>query len=121
VDRPLDIWRRYWSSFDRLFLPWISDFSMFEAYHRSVESGFWTHGAPAAARAQQWWISLFVVPLFRDWRYGWGVLTRIGEHQRSTFAWNGLIIGIMVWASQDMIVSLRAGAWVHVLSIALHC
>ena len=28
-----------------ILLPWISALSMFDAYHRSVESGFWSHGA----------------------------------------------------------------------------
>lgn len=97
-----------------MLLPWISDFPMFEAYHRSVESGFWAHGAPTEARAQQiWWISLFG-PTLQNLAIWMGVLTRIGDRQRSTLAWNGLIVGVLLWAPQDMMVSLRAGASVHV-------
>lgn len=97
-----------------VLLPWVSDFSMFDTYHRSVESGFWSHGAPSAAHAQQvWWISLFG-PTVQGLALWMGALTRIGDRQHSTFAWGWLIIGVIVWAPQDMLVSLRAGAWVHV-------
>ena len=97
-----------------ILLPWISALSMFDAYHRSVESGFWSHGAPAEARSQQvWWISLFgpTAQVLAIWM---GALIRIGDLHRSTFVWNWLIIGVIVWAPQDMMVSLRAGAWIHV-------
>lgn len=97
-----------------ILLPWISALSMFDAYHRSVESGFWSHGAPAKARSQQvWWISLFgpTAQVLAIWM---GALIRIGDLHRSTFVWNWLIIGVIVWAPQDMMVSLRAGAWIHV-------
>ncbi len=43
-----------------------------------------------------------------------GVLTYVGDRYRSTFAWMWLIIGVAVWAPQDMLISLRAGAWIHV-------
>jgi hypothetical protein len=95
-------------------LPWIGGFPMLDAYHRSVESGFWNHGAPSEARAQQiWWISLFG-PTVQSLAIWMGALTRIGDRHRSSFAWAWLIIGVMVWAPQDMLVSLRAGVWIHV-------
>lgn len=97
-----------------ILLPWIGNLSMFDAYHRSVESGFWNHGAPAEARTQQvWWISLFG-PTVQGLALWMGALTRIGDRQRSTFVWTWLIIGVMVWAPQDMMISLRADAWIHV-------
>ena len=97
-----------------ILLPWISDLALFDAYHRSVESGFWRHGAPSEARAQQvWWISLFG-PTVQTLAIWMAVLTRIGDCHRSPFVWMWLTIGIMVWAPQDILVSLRAGAWNHV-------
>ena len=97
-----------------ILLPWISALSIFDAYHRSIETGFWTHDAPSAARNQQvWWISLFG-PTVQSLSVWMGALTTIGDRQRSTFAWGWLIVGVAVWAPQDMLISLRAGAWVHV-------
>ncbi len=37
-----------------------------------------------------------------------------GDRYRSRFAWTWLIAGILVWAPQDIAISLRANAWVHV-------
>ena len=97
-----------------ILLPWIGNLSIFDSYHRSLESGFWTHGAPAEARAQQvWWISLFG-PTVQELALCMVALTRIGDRQRTTFVWIWLIIGVIVWAPQDMMISLRAGAWMHV-------
>ncbi|MES2068825.1 MAG: cell division protein [Pseudomonadota bacterium] len=97
-----------------MLLPWIAGLSLFDAYHRSVEGGFWPLGAPAAARAQQiWWISLFG-PTVQSLSVWMGVLTRIADRQRSAFAWGWLMVGVLVWAPQDMLISLRAGAWIHV-------
>lgn len=97
-----------------LLLPWIGDLSIFDAYHRAIEAGFWGGEAPSAARAQQvWWISLFG-PTVQSLAIWMGALTRIGDRQRSASVWIWLIVGIVVWAPQDMTISLRAGAWIHV-------
>ncbi len=97
-----------------ILLPWIGELSIFETYHRSVEAGFWGQGAPATARAQQvWWISLFG-PTVQSLALWMGALVFIGDRQRSTFAWGWLMAGVIVWAPQDMLISLRAGAWIHV-------
>ncbi len=95
-------------------LPWMMDAALFEPYHRSIEAAFWGALAPPAARAQQvWWISLFG-PTVQSVAIWMGALVRIGEVQRSTFAWAALVFGIVVWAPQDMLVSLRAHCWAHV-------
>lgn len=97
-----------------LLLPWIGGLSLFETYHRSIEVAFWGNDAAAAARTQQvWWMSLFG-PTIQNVAVWMGALTRVGDRLRSTFAWGWLIAGVMLWAPQDMLVSLRAGAWVHV-------
>ena len=97
-----------------MLLPWIADLAMLDAYHRRVEAGFWPHVAPAAARAQQvWWISLFG-PTVQSLAIWMGALTHLGDRQRSSFVWMWLIAGIVIWAPQDMFISARAGAWIHV-------
>jgi hypothetical protein len=95
-------------------LPWIGNLSIFEVYHRGIESGFWSYAAPAPARAQQlWWISLFgpTVVCVGIWM---GALVHIGNRHRSSFVWAWLMIGLIVWAPQDILISLRINAWIHV-------
>jgi hypothetical protein len=97
-----------------LLMPWIADLSLFSGYHQTLEAAFWSQAAPAAARAQQaWWISLFG-PTVQSVAIWMGALAHIGNRQRSSFAWAWLIIGLLVWAPQDMLVSLRASARIHV-------
>ncbi|HWU96910.1 MAG TPA: cell division protein [Oxalicibacterium sp.] len=95
-------------------LPWIGNLPVFDSYHRTVENVFWTNGAPESARAQQiWWISLFG-PTIQGLSLWMWALIYIGDRHCSRFAWGSLFIGIAVWAPQDMLISLRADAWIHV-------
>jgi hypothetical protein len=97
-----------------ILMPWIGHLPVLDWYHRSVETGFWAQGAPDAARSQQiWWISLFG-PTIQSMSLWMGALTYIGDRQRSASAWLWLIAGIACWAPQDVLISLRAGAWIHV-------
>jgi hypothetical protein len=43
-----------------------------------------------------------------------GALTWMGDRQRNAFAWGALIAGIVLWAPQDMLISLRADCWPNV-------
>ncbi|MES2299831.1 MAG: cell division protein [Pseudomonadota bacterium] len=99
-----------------LALPWIAASPMFDGYHRIVEQAFWGHvHAPQAARAQQiWWIGLFG-PTVQSAAVWMGALAYFGERQRSTFAWAALIVGIAVWAPQDLVMSLHANCWPNAL------
>lgn len=95
-------------------LPWIGDLSVFDGYHRGVEAAFWGAAAPSAARAQQvWWIALFgpTVQVMSIWMLA---LIHFGDRYRSGFAWGILIAGILAWAPQDILISLRVDCWTHV-------
>ena len=97
-------------------LPWIADAGVFGAYHRGIEAVFWqgAGGAPAAARAQQtWWIALFG-PTVQSLGLWMLALIRFGERQRDGAAWGWLIAGVVLWAPQDIAISLRADCWPHV-------
>jgi hypothetical protein len=97
-----------------LLLPWIDRLTIVETYHRDIEAAFWSNGAPAAARAQQvWWIDLFG-PTIQGVALWMGALVHLGDKYRSVFAWTALIIGVVIWAPQDMWISLRADEWIHV-------
>jgi hypothetical protein len=104
-------------------LPLIAGAALFDAYHHGIETAFWGAQIPAAARAQQvWWISLFG-PTVQAAAVWMGALAWIGDRQRNAFAWGALIAGIVLWAPQDMLISLRANCWTHVWidSFALLC
>ena len=95
-------------------LPLTINAPLFDAYHRAIETAFWGAEIPAAARAQQvWWISLFG-PTVQAAAIWMGALAWMGDRQRNAFAWGALIAGIVLWAPQDMFISLRAGCWIHV-------
>jgi hypothetical protein len=95
-------------------LPLVIDAALFDGYHRAIEAAFWGPAVPAAARAQQvWWISLFG-PTVQAAAVWMGALAWMGERHRSAFAWGALIAGIVLWAPQDMLISLRADCWTHV-------
>jgi hypothetical protein len=95
-------------------LPWIGEQAIFETYHRHTEFPFWGLDAPSAARAQQvWWIALFGATI-QGLSLWMGALVYFGERYGSRFAWAMLILGLLVWAPQDILISLRADNWIHV-------
>lgn len=95
-------------------LPWVIDAALFDGYHRAIETAFWGPDVPAAARAQQvWWTSLFG-PTVQASAIWMGGLVWIGARQRIAFAWGALIAGIVLWAPQDIYISLQASCWAHV-------
>lgn len=97
-----------------LALPWIGNLPVFDTYHRSIEAAFWGADAPAAARGQQvWWISLFG-PTVQGLSLWMTALIYCGSRHQSRMAWGALIAGILIWAPQDMLISLRANCWTHV-------
>ncbi|MDI4633391.1 cell division protein [Pelomonas sp. V22] len=96
-----------------LALPWIADAALFDGYHRSIEQQFWSGSAPPPARPQQlWWIALFgaTVQNLAVWMLA---LVHLGHRHRLRAAWGWLIAGLLLWAPQDMLISLQAKAWPH--------
>jgi hypothetical protein len=91
-----------------ILLPLIAGTGALDAYHHDIETHFWGDAIPSAARAQQvWWISLFgpTVQAASIWML---VLLWIADKQRNAAAWLGQIAGIVVWAPQDILISLQA-------------
>jgi hypothetical protein len=80
---------------------------------------FWHSALPApyaaAARAQQnWWISLFCATV-QSLGLWMGALVHLGHKHRSAFAWGMLSAGLVLWAPQDIAISLQADCWPHVV------
>lgn len=95
-------------------LPLIVNAGIFESYHRGIETAFWGAEIPDQVRAHQsWWIALFG-PTVQAAAVWMGALAYLGDRQRSAFAWGALIAGIVLWAPQDIFISLRAGCWHNV-------
>lgn len=96
-------------------LPWIAGASVLEPYHRGIEQHFWAGAAPAQARPQQiWWMTLLgaTVQCAAIWMLA---LVHLGNRLRLRSAWRWLLAGLLIWAPQDMLVSLHAHVWSNVV------
>ena len=96
-------------------LPVLVSWPFLDAYHDATAAAFWgRHGVPAAALAhQRWWMALFG-PTVQAAAIWMGALAWLGARHRIPFAWGALMAGLLLWAPQDMAISLQAGAWHHV-------
>lgn len=94
-------------------LPLCANMAITDPYRRGIEDFFFGGEAPPAGRALHvWWISLLgpTVQAAAIWMAG---LVVIGDKQRNAYAWLMLIVGLIVWAPQDMLISARAHCWVN--------
>lgn len=113
------LWLIYWMyliSFGHLaagiFLAWFANLHFFEAYHHSILERF-GNLSTQAYQLQVWWLSLFGATV-QNLAIFMGVLTYVASKQRSSFVWLWMMIGLILWASQDMLISLRIDLWLHV-------
>jgi hypothetical protein len=95
-----------------ILLAWFSHLSVFDHYHQSILNQFGDFSAATHA-LQVWWLSLFGATL-QNLAIFMGVLTYVGSKQRSALVWGWMIIGLILWAPQDMLISLRVNLWLHV-------
>ena len=96
-----------------VLLPLCAGSAFTDTYRRGIEDFFFRADAQLAAKALHiWWISLFgpTVQAAAIWMAGLAV---IGDKQRNAFAWAMLILGLLVWAPQDMWISARAHCWIN--------
>lgn len=97
-----------------VLLSWGSDLPLFASYHRLIEGAFWPNQVPDGAHLfQLWWLSLFG-PSIQTLGIWLAALIYLGSRYRSNIVWCCLLLGFAVWAPQDIFISLRADAWVHV-------
>jgi hypothetical protein len=96
-----------------VLLPLYAGAAIADGYRRGIEDFFFSAGAPPAAKALQvWWLSLFgpTVQAAAIWMAGLAVM---GDKQKNAFAWAMLMLGLLVWAPQDMLISARAHCWTN--------
>ena len=95
-------------------LPWLAGGALLDDYHRGIEAAFWPAGAPGGARElQAWWMALFG-PTIQVMALWMAALIHLAGRMREARIWLWLVAGLLVWAPQDMLVSLRAACWAHV-------
>ena len=98
-----------------MLLPVLVNLPLLDDYHQATAAAFWG-AAPVPVEAlamQRWWMALFG-PTVQAAAVWMGALAWIGARHRMAFAWGALIAGLLLWAPQDMVISLKAGAWRHV-------
>lgn len=100
--------------FGSVVVTWATPYGLFDGYLGSLELAFWGQSAPAPARAQQaWWLALFGATL-QSYALYMLALVHLGHRLKMPMIWGWLIAGIVLWAPQDILISLQAGVWSHV-------
>lgn len=93
---------------------WAGPSGIFDGYLSSLEHAFQNQAVSGASRAQQaWWLSLFGATL-QSYSLYMLALVHIGNRLKGSMAWGWLIIGLLVWAPQDILLSIQANVWSHV-------
>lgn len=98
-----------------LLLPWLKYFPMLDPYHNSIESAIFGRNIPENARnLHLWWMGLFGATVQFASIY-MGLLVYVGDKYKLNIIWKGMIIGLLVWAPQDMYISLQYKIYSHVV------
>jgi len=95
-----------------ILLAWFSNLSLLDNYHHSILERFGDLFNNAQA-LQVWWLSLFGATL-QNLAVFMGILIYVGNRQGRPFVWGWMIFGLLLWAPQDMLISLRINLWLHV-------
>ncbi len=95
-----------------VLLAWFSNLDFFNQYHQAILEQFGMTQA-GAQNLQEWWLSLFGATL-QNLAIFMGVLTYIANKHRNASIWLWMIVALIVWAPQDMLISLRIDLWLHV-------
>lgn len=96
-----------------VLLSWAGHSGLLDGYLSSIEHAFWSTEVPAAARAQQvWWVALFGATL-QAYALCLMALVHIGNTLKHPMPWAWLMAGLLLWAPQDIAISLSAGMWSH--------
>lgn len=97
-----------------LLLTWVPDLLLPKHYLQHIDAAFLQGAAPALAHAQQqWWIRLFgaTIQSLGLWMLA---LVYFGHRYRAVSAWKFLLLGLVLWAPQDIALSLQRSVWLHV-------
>jgi hypothetical protein len=95
-------------------LTWAGHSGLLDHYLHNLELAFWGADAvPAAGHEQQvWWLALLGATL-QSYSLYMLALVHIGNRSKAPMVWGWLIAGILLWAPQDMWLSVQRQVWSH--------
>lgn len=91
-----------------VLLVWFFSLSFFDHYHQSILNQIGDCPSTSGVVVKFLWCNLTKSCNF------YGVLTYLGNKQRSALIWVWMIAGLILWAPQDMLISLQVNLWLHV-------
>jgi hypothetical protein len=97
-----------------IVLTWGGHSGLLDGYLQRINESFWADSIPPAVNDQQiWWLSLFGATM-QSYALYMLALVHLGNKLRSAAAWGWLIVGVLVWAPQDIRISMQAYVWPHI-------
>lgn len=96
-----------------LAMTWMVDWPLMADYHQVVLAGFgFTPDQQKVFALQHWWMSLFGATL-QAFAVFFIALVYVANRYRCAVVWLWLGAGILLWAPQDIYLSLVRGVWLH--------
>lgn len=96
-----------------LLMTWGADTPLLASYHQSVLTAFGFSSDEGQVRdLHVWWVALFGATL-QAFALFMCALIYIGGRYAHPAIWCWLIVAIIVWAPQDIFISLQKGIWLH--------
>ena len=104
-----------------ILLAWFSHLAIFDHYHLTILNQIGDTSV-GARQLNSWWLSLFGATL-QNLAILMGVLIFAANRHGKAYIWLWMIIGLLVWAPQDMLISmqlnLRLHLWVDAIALLL--
>ncbi len=104
-----------------ILLTWFSHLAIFDSYHLTILTQVGDTSA-GARQLNNWWLSLFGATL-QNLAVLMGILIFVASKYGKAYIWLWMIIGLLVWAPQDMLISmqlnLRLHLWVDAFALLL--
>lgn len=104
-----------------ILLAWFSHLAIFDSYHLTILNQV-GDASVGARQLNSWWLSLFGATL-QNLAILMGVLIFAANRHGKAYIWLWMIIGLLVWAPQDMLISmqlnLRLHLWVDAIALLL--
>jgi len=96
-----------------VLMSWFIQLHYFASYHQLILSKFWSLEVPPAALGLElWWVNLFGATL-QNLAVFMGLLIYTANRFRSRVLWGWMVVGFLVWAPQDILISAQKEVWMH--------
>jgi hypothetical protein len=95
-----------------LFIAFLNQTSLFDLFNRGVDPAFWGTGAvPVEARRFQRWAYGVLGATMAGWGMTFLYVTRQAFRRGERWAWNAVLVGILLWFAVDEYISLASGVY----------